>query len=283
MRSIGDIKNEITTTFMANAVVQEKYGFTATDTFDAKFSKVSLESILFYVVACAIWVMESLFNTHQVEVDNKLLTLRPHTANWYAARSKLFQYGSSLQTDSDQYDNSELTDDEVAAQQIVKYAAVSSSQRQVRIKVAKVANDDLASLTTQELAAFSAYIARIKDAGVFTAITSDASEQLKLAVTIYYNPELMDSTGVYLDGTGSNAVETAIKQYLRNIDFDGEFVMVKLIDALQVVKGVEIPHITEAKYRYGSLAWTDIDVTRRPLSGYIRISDSDLTITYVPR
>ena len=54
MRSIADIKKEITTPFMANAVVQEKYGFTEKATFDTKFSKVASESMVCKLVSSPV-------------------------------------------------------------------------------------------------------------------------------------------------------------------------------------------------------------------------------------
>lgn len=55
---------------MAESAVRDKYGFTSSDTFEGRFSKVSIEGLLFYVVAFGIWVLEKLFDTHK-----KLLSL----------------------------------------------------------------------------------------------------------------------------------------------------------------------------------------------------------------
>ena len=246
-------------------------------------SQASIWRLLFMVVAYCIHVLEVLFDTHMDDVDAAVKAMKPHSAQWYAWMAKRFQFGSSLVTDSDSYDNSSLTDDEVEEQQIVKYAAISTSQRQLRIKVATLQSGDLAPLTAAQLSAFSAYIAKIKDAGVFTNITSEPAEELKLSVTIYYNPEVLSSAGDYIDGSGDNVIASTIKKHLTGIDFDGELILAKLVDDLQALRGVEIPHITLAQYKYGSISWTDIDIFRRPLAGYIRILDANLSITYIAR
>ena len=67
----------MTDRFMADSAVQERYGFTSSDTFDGKFSKVSIEGLLFYVVAFGIWVLEKLFDTHKEEVSTMLADLTP--------------------------------------------------------------------------------------------------------------------------------------------------------------------------------------------------------------
>lgn len=76
----------MTTAFMAESAVRDKYGFTASDTFEGKFSKVSIEGLLFYVVAFGIWVLEKLFDTHKEEVSTMLADLTPHTTRWYRNR-----------------------------------------------------------------------------------------------------------------------------------------------------------------------------------------------------
>lgn len=59
----------MTDRFMAESAVQERYGFTASDSFEARFSKVSIEGLLFYVVAFAppylvpsMWVLCAFFH-----------------------------------------------------------------------------------------------------------------------------------------------------------------------------------------------------------------------------
>ncbi len=49
------IKDEMTAEFKSNPAVVEKYGLDTEKSFDAQFSKASIESILFYVFAfCAL-------------------------------------------------------------------------------------------------------------------------------------------------------------------------------------------------------------------------------------
>jgi len=69
-RSIADIKKEMTGYFIANETVIGLYGLDRSKSFEDQFSKVSLESILFYVVAVAIWSLEVLFDTHKTEISS---------------------------------------------------------------------------------------------------------------------------------------------------------------------------------------------------------------------
>ena len=282
-RTVAEIKKEISDKFITNETIIRLYGIDTSRTFEQQFSAVSLESILFYVVAFSIWFVENLFDVHRAEVQTIISTMKPHTARWYAEKSRVFQFGFDLQPDSDQFDNTGRTEAEIAVSKIIEYAAVIEQDNQIRIKVAKIAGNDLAPLTVPELSAFSSYINRVKDAGIAIELLTDDAEQLRLGLTIFYNPLVIGSDGKRIDGTSDTPVPDAVRNYLANIEFDGTFVIAHLVDDLQSVEGVVIPHVVLCQYKYGVLDWIDIDVYRRPLSGYMRISDNNLLITYTPR
>ena len=73
-RSRKQIKTEITTPFMDNETFAYKYGFSVGASFDAEFSLVSLENILFEIVALAIFIHELFFDQHRVEIEDKKRT-----------------------------------------------------------------------------------------------------------------------------------------------------------------------------------------------------------------
>ena len=63
-RSVQQIKKSMTDRFMAEPVIKEKYGLNEGESFDNTFSKVSVESVIFGIVASAIYVLESLFELY---------------------------------------------------------------------------------------------------------------------------------------------------------------------------------------------------------------------------
>lgn len=283
MRTIADIKKSMTDVFISNNTIKQVYGLKDGFTFEDQFSVVSLESVLFECVAFAIWTLETLFDLHKSEVTDYIANMKPHTVRWYATKAKMFQYGFNLLADSDLYDNTDKTDEEIQASKIVAYSAVVESDKQLVIKVAKDTGD-LAPLTVVELAAFKEYIARIKDAGVVTNIISEVADNLSLEIDLYYNPLVLNANGQRLDGSSMTPVADAVRNYLKVLPFNGEFVLAYLTDALQGVDGVVIPHIRTAKYKYGGLSWLDIVVKYTPYSGYLRIADTvDLKINYIPQ
>jgi hypothetical protein len=253
----------------------------------ATWSKTNLFRLLTYVFAVCAWALENLFDTHKTEVTEEIAAKHPHTLRWYAEMAKNFQAGYDLAPERDYYDNTGLSDDEIETSKIVTYAAVVKQRRPngrifLRIKVATSNNTDLAPLSTDQLKALQEYFNRIADCGVDFEITSQPADRLILHLKIYYNPLILTAEGSRVDGTESEPVINAIREYLQNLPFNGLYILASQIDALQVVEGVEIPHLVEASASYGLLSPNSIDVEYLPDAGYLRIDDADLTIEYVP-
>lgn len=273
-RTIADIQLEIVTSVQADEVLGPLLSST---------SKVSIWRLWTYVVAVAIWTLETIFDIFRIEIDEKIATLKPHSLRWYALKAKAFQYGQDLVDDADYYDNTGLDDTDIEASLIIDHAAVVEQTRGLRIKVATTVSGDLAALTTPQLNAFKEYMKRVKDAGVKLLITSAIADSLKLKLTVYYNPLVLDATGGRADGTSSTPVQDAINNYLKNLPFNGVFVVQSLIDVLQQVDGARVFDIQESQARYGALAYTAFRVQYIPDAGYLRIfDDADLQITFLP-
>lgn len=285
MRKISDIKKTITDAFIANETIRSQYDIKEGKSFEDQFSTVSIESIIFYVVATAIWALESLFDLHKSEVEETIANKNPHTTRWYANLAKLFQYGFNLLNDKGEFDNEGKTPDEIKASKIVSYSAVVRQRHQNRvlltIKVAKDNGSELAPLAPGELAAFVEYMDRVQDAGDNMEIISREADSLRLNLAIYYNPLVLDNQGRRLDGASMSPVADAIRNYLKALPFNGELVLAYLTDALQKVDGVVIPDINTAEYQYGNTGWLPLVVKYQPLSGYFKITDENLVITYI--
>lgn len=248
-------------------------------------SKVSLWRLTTRIAAFCAWTVEVLHDTFKGEVNDTIALLKPHTLRWYATIAKAFQYGYSLPPDTDTYDNSALTPDQIAASQIIKYVAVTEGLDKIlRIKVAKQTTD-LTPLTTPEKTAFSDYMSRVKDAGVALQIDSNNPDSLKLHLKIFYDPLVLNSNGGRIDGADAEPVQNAIDTFLKNLPFNGTFVLTYLLEALQQVSGVVIPSIVSAETKYGAFPFTTVDVKYVPDAGYLRFANvsTDLIIEFIPQ
>ena len=140
-RTVKEIKNEMAATFCKERAVISAYGRDVSKTFDQQFSPVSIESILFYAFAFAVWVLENLFDAHSAEVDERIERLEPHTLRWYVTKAKAFMFGTygngqliRLVTDTDYYDTSSMSETDIENARVVKFANASEDNTVVYMK-----------------------------------------------------------------------------------------------------------------------------------------------------
>ena len=284
-RSIADIKSEMTSSFMANEKIAIAYGFVVGAVFNDEFSIVSFENIKFNIIAFSIWVLENLFDTHKKEVDDIIEAKMPHRPSWYRTKAKAFQYGFALIADTDNYDNTGYTDDQVLESKIIKYAAVTPSAGQILIKIATESAGVLAPITPEQKASFDAYILEIADCGVKYIVVNHLPDILLLNLQIFRDPLVLDSNGMSIIN-GNYPVQDAINEYMKELPFNGELVLAHFIDKLQKAEGVVIPHIINAESQAIDINTNEyldaepINVKTVPVSGYFTIPNFD-NVSYV--
>jgi len=286
-RSIAIIKSVLTANFMANATIQNAYGFADGLVFENVFSKVSFESNLFDVFSFALFLFEKLFDQHKQEIDTALYEQKSGTPRWYRNMALAFQYGFDLLDDSDKFDNTEATIDQIEASQIIKYCSVKESfeSNKLTIKVAGESGNTLIPLTVPQLESFAEYMQEIKYAGVRLNIVNNPADKLKLVMSIYRDVLVIDENGNSIQN-GGKPVETAVRAYMKSLPFDGVLVLNDLIANLRTVDGVDDVNILNATSSHwnsvglGFSEFQPINVRTVPMSGYFEIVDFT-TVTYV--
>ena len=244
-RSINEIKKTMTDAFMADADIREKYGLPADATFDESFSSVSLENILFYIVAACCHVLEVFFDTHKSEVDAKISRAVVASVPWYHKLALQFQYGDSLVFDDTTQQFVYAAQD--TKKQVVKYVAVRDRGTSIQMLVAGEKDSRPEPLSDDVLTAFKNYMNRVKIAGVVLAIRSLPSDTVSISATIYVDPLSIDRNGTRISD-GSKPVETAIENYLKGILYGGTFNKTRLVDAIQGVEGVTDVELFSCSY-----------------------------------
>ena len=266
-RPIEDIENEIIAYKDAQT---ELSGLTTT-------SKSSIWRMLVYVVARAIYSLESNFIALKEEINTMLNNRISHGSAWYAEKILAFQYGDVAQIIN--YVPGYPVIDE--AKQIIKRVSVTESGGNVSFKVAKETGGELVKLTATELTAAVTYLAKIKDAGVKTSLVSLDADTTKPYLDIYYSGEELLATMQ----TNVNAAIEAYFEDFNNNNFDGVIYLSKLIDAIQAVENVHDVLLREITFNAGA---TDITAERiyRPAAGYVKIDplhdmNDGVTVRYI--
>lgn len=264
MRKITDIKDSIAEDFMRSQDVAKAYGFTPGDSFTAHFSKASVESVLFYIFACAAWVLENLFDEHKKEVTTRIEELLPHRPKWYRDKVLGFMKNKALITDTDRYDTDGMSEDDVTAARVVRHA-VATENKDASILTIKVAGEDggkRCQLDEETQTQLTAYIEEIKDAGVRVNLVNSVPDVFNCEVDIYYDPMLLP------EGVETACRET-IKGHIENLPFNGEYTNMSLVDELQRVEGVKIVEFKGATTAANNVSTvTAINARYIPAAGY---------------
>ena len=256
----------------------EKYGLNPKKSFDQQFSSASIENILFYCFAFAVWTLEVLFDKHRTEVERKIEQLEPHTLRWYVNKAKAFMYGYQLVKDADYYDTTEVSETDIDKARVVKYAVASESNTVVYLKVAARGEDGQpAKLNASQFASLTSYMNSVKDAGVAIKLVNENADKIRINMVVYYDPTVMNSDGAVADGT--QPVLEAVKTVITNLPFNGVFRKSDLLAAVIDVSGVEVADIVSVKVKTANAAdFADVVGYDKPYSGYYAIDS--LNVSY---
>lgn len=245
-------------------------------------SKTALWRMWLYVVATAIHVHEQFFDAFKKEAEEIAARAIPGSLRWYADRAREFQYGYNLVMDLQRYIYYYLdtTSDAAIAAKIIAQVSVqevfTSTFSGVRVKAAKLSGTDLVKLSSAELTAFEFYMHRIRFAGVAMDVISTDADEVKMNVKVYYD-------GVLPLAAVQLAFETALKDHLKAIPFDGVLNRNALIDAFQAmpeVFDVELLSL-QAKPAAGSF-WNEVVRSYSPTSGYYMPVLIDCVFEFIP-
>lgn len=274
-RSIQEIKQEMKREFVANPVLREHYGLNASKSFDEQFSKVSLEGLWLYIIAFCVHTLECLFDLFRHDVSEELYHRMAHRVPWYRYMVLRYRHGVPLMTDSDKYDDTGLSPEDIAAAETVKFCAVEERGHRLYIKVAKGEEGNRTPIDAQELIGLQSYVQEIKDAGVVFELINEQADRFHCDARIYYNPMVLDPQ--------TQPVENEIKRYVSRLEFNGEYTHVGLVDALQRIPGVVIPHLTEVRLQRGDNPPVVCEVRAVAWSGYWVVGhEEDVRVEYIP-
>ncbi|MDB0602647.1 nucleotidyltransferase [Tenacibaculum maritimum] len=241
-------------------------------------SKTSIWGLLLFIVASCMEDLKKYFESHRAYVDDRLANQIAGTLPWYRTKALAFQYGFDLLTDSSKYKNGIAKPEEITASKVIKYATANDGETKgsVVIKVATEKNGQLSTIEEEQEKSLKKYFEEIKFAGDDVVIINHLADKLFLNLKIYIDPLVLNSGGVSIRN-GNKPVEAALLQFMKELPFNGELILQSLVDKLQLVEGVKIAHIVEAKSseldpqkdEHGTAQL--IEVKKIPASGYFEI------------
>ena len=238
-------------------------------------SATAIWRLIFYVVAYAINVLETLWDAYQSRVTEEVEAKMPHRARWYRDKALLFMEDKTLATDADYYDTTGMTEEEIEAARIVKYAACSerAASSKLDIKIAGVdQSGNRCPIPAAAQTQFEAYMSQVKDAGVRFQVWNQAADNYKCSVTIVY-----DATR--LPAEVEAACEAAMREYVENLPFNGLYSDMGMVDALRKVDGVRIVSMLQSMTaQAGGSEYTGINGYTQPVAGYFHFVSATITM-----
>ena len=266
MSSLAEIKKQLTDEWMSNPEVQAKFGFVAGASFDSVFAPASMVNIIFLYCGVRFWLTQKGVEDSKGEIENIIATMKPHSIRWYIQKIKSFQLGDVLVDDEDYYEEIDET------KQVVKYCNISEKNGYMAIKIAgQDANDKPKKLDAPVVTAIGSYINKVKDAGVHYDLICRDADNFRASLRIYYDAQILNSSGERVDGTDSTPVEKAIVAYIESMPFDARYSNMALVDALQSVEGINVVDVVLAEAQYGNNPWVTINSLYIPDAGYMAL------------
>ncbi len=253
-------------------------------------SKLSVINVLTYVMAALIYSYEVLLDVFQVQIAQLIASRVNGTPRYYVKMAKYFQYDPTTQAmDEIEYDEETFSIKFKTLNEshriIAKAAYEVASEKSITLKVCKEndssADDDgiYAALSSNEMTAFKNYINEIKFVGASITCYSTLGDILAVTATITYDDLYID------EEQALENVKTALKNYVKELDFNGYIYYQSVIDVIQKAEHiVTVSGANGNSYAKVTLSAYD-DVTKRykdgkeilegatPTSGYLTFVD----------
>lgn len=246
-------------------------------------SKVAVWRLMMYTVAYALYYQEKLFDVFKTEVSTLIENSRIGQMDWIISKVKSFQYGDELIWDGTEYTYETIDEDK----QIITQASATVASRIITIKAAKGDVGSLSALSADEKTALQYYLVGqgiqfaedgVLPAGTQVLLISENADDLKLAYTIVYDPQVLNSNGELLSDTSTKPVEVAINNYIQQLPFNSKLRISALTDVIQDADGVVDAICDQAQARYSSVEYTDILATTQEsysaYSGYMSMAEN---------
>lgn len=261
-RTVDEIKKEMIDNYFGNEVVRRAYGLEE----GKAYVKVGITSVLFYSVAFAIWVLEKFVEREREEIEEIVNTKMYGTIGWWHGKVLAWQDGD-MTIVKDGTVGYEIVDE---GKRKVAKAAIVAKDRQINIKVAKMGNEWLAPLETDERRRLESYVEDVKPAGLVASVVSLSPDELAMELWVWYDGELAEMPVV-------ESVKSAVNDYLRGVEFDGTIYANKIMDAVRAKAGVndcDIISLVAVSPTDG--AKTDITRGYAPVSGYCKVTNTNI-------
>ena len=265
-------------------------------------SKTSLWRQFLEVVSTAYWAFVNVRDLHDKETDFLIQEQKVPNQRWYRNKALSFQYGFDVEIDTDVFKTTiqvdgvdvEATEEQIEASKVIKYCAVDrkviANRASLIIKIAGEENGEIVQTSDDVKEALKKWFEEDGAAAAGDVITyiNYKGDILSFSVDVYINPLVLMSDGRHKINL-NYPVEDAIKTYLKNLPFNGEFDVQKFEAAILATEGVLKLKTNKVESKWivaqggdadGYGLFQPIPVYKIPESGYFKVEDFKPLIIY---
>lgn len=202
-------------------------------------SKMSILDAFTWVVAACIWTFENILDVFKVDLARDLNNRINGTAAYFANALLKYQSGDNLIMSDDGTKFSYPTID-TSKRVVTKVAYYEEEEpgfhdKIIRFKIATGMPGAYSKIEESELVSIRAYLNQILFAGQHAKVVSRIGDVLVPRVVVYYD-------GAVTESELHDSIETALNNYIANIEFNGLVYSQKVVDAIQKVE-----HVTDVE------------------------------------
>lgn len=265
-------------------------------------SKTGIWRQFLEVVSTAYWAFVNVRDLHDKETDVLIQEQKVPNLRWYRNKALSFQYGFDVETDTDVFKKTiqvdgvdiEATEEQIDASKVIKYCAVDrkviANRASLIIKIAGEENGEIVQSSDEVKEALKKWFEVDGAAAAGDVITyiNYKGDILSFSVDVYINPLVLMSDGRHKINL-NYPVEDAIKTYLKNLPFNGEFDVQKFEAAILATEGVLKLKTNKVESKWivpqggdadGYGLFQPISVYKIPESGYFKVLDFKPLINY---
>ena len=265
-------------------------------------SKTGIWRQFLEVVSTAYWAFVNVRDLHDKETDFLIQEQKVPNQRWYRNKALSFQYGFDVEIDTDVFKTTiqvdgvdvEATEEQIEASKVIKYCAVDrkviANRASLIIKIAGEENGEIVQTSDDVKEALKKWFEEDGAAAAGDVITyiNYKGDILSFSVDVYINPLVLMSDGRHKINL-NYPVEDAIKTYLKNLPFNGEFDVQKFEAAILATEGVLKLKTNKVESKWivaqggdadGYGLFQPIPVYKIPESGYFKVEDFKPLIIY---
>ena len=265
-------------------------------------SKTGLWRQFLEVVSTAYWAFVNVRDLHDKETDVLIQEQKVPNQRWYRNKALSYQYGFDVIEDTDIFKTTiqvdgvdvEATEDQIEASKLIKYCAVDrkviNNRASLIIKIAGEENGEIIQTSDDVKNGLKKWfeIDGAAAAGDVITYINYKGDILSFSVDVYVNPLVLMGDGRHKINL-NYPVEDAIKEYLKNLPFNGEFDVQKFEAAILATEGVLKLKTNKVESKWivpqggdadGYGLFQPISVYKIPESGYFKVLDFKPLIIY---